>query len=342
MARRGHLVPSSVPTSSSDPAPALTLRKEDKLAGHNGRVFDLQASVKDLSSSQPLRIAAVGEKGGSVWTFDGGARRHVRLPGTELMRVCWHPDGEHVLTGSAEGAICVRDASSGQTSATLQAAREDEVYGLEVLSEEGLLAAGAGETVQLWDLNRATRTSLAAFTATESGVHFGARTLPRHVPTRPCCEARRFPRVRQPSLRTSPAGQAACATRTERRLSFRSLRAAASSPPLCRTALCGCLTPRRCRSSPRSACRTRRPPSPPPPSGHLGPSWVLSGTLGYSRVLWGTLGSSRVLSAHLGYPQLISGSSLMALRRPPSPPPSRRPPRCSPAPTGRGACCCGI
>ncbi|EOD14483.1 hypothetical protein EMIHUDRAFT_196841 [Emiliania huxleyi CCMP1516] len=174
MARRGHLVPSSVPTSSSDPAPALTLRKEDKLAGHNGRVFDLQASVKDLSSSQPLRIAAVGEKGGSVWTFDGGARRHVRLPGTELMRVCWHPDGEHVLTGSAEGAICVRDASSGQTSATLQAAREDEVYGLEVLSEEGLLAAGAGETVQLWDLNRATRTSLAAFTATESGVHFGA------------------------------------------------------------------------------------------------------------------------------------------------------------------------
>jgi len=178
MARRGHLVPSSVPTSSSDPAPALTLRKEDKLAGHNGRVFDLQASVKDLSSSQPLRIAAVGEKGGSVWTFDGGARRHVRLPGTELMRVCWHPDGEHVLTGSAEGAICVRDASSGQTSATLQAAREDEVYGLEVLSEEGLLAAGAGETVQLWDLNRATRTSLAAFTATESGVHFGGLRNP--------------------------------------------------------------------------------------------------------------------------------------------------------------------
>merc|ERR1719424_2163121 len=52
------------------------------------------------------------------------------------------------------------------------------MYGLEVLSEEGLLAAGAGETVQLWDLNRATRTSLAAFTATESGVHFGGLRNP--------------------------------------------------------------------------------------------------------------------------------------------------------------------
>ena len=288
MARRGHLVPSSVPTSSSDPAPALTLRKEDKLAGHNGRVFDLQASVKDLSSSQPLRIAAVGEKGGSVWTFDGGARRHVRLPGTELMRVCWHPDGEHVLTGSAEGAICVRDASSGQTSATLQAAREDEVYGLEVLSEEGLLAAGAGETVQLWDLNRATRTSLAAFTATESGVHFGVRTLPRHVPTRPCCEARRFPRVRQPSLRTSlpdrrlaqpgPKGVCLfdrCARPHPLRRSVGRLSAAAR--------LGDAAGARHALRVERGALPRHRPPR--ATSGHLGYSRVLSGTLGYSRVI---------------------------------------------------------
>ena len=316
MARRGHLVPSSVPTSSSDPAPALTLRKEDKLAGHNGRVFDLQASVKDLSSSQPLRIAAVGEKGGSVWTFDGGARRHVRLPGTELMRVCWHPDGEHVLTGSAEGAICVRDASSGQTSATLQAAREDEVYGLEVLSEEGLLAAGAGETVQLWDLNRATRTSLAAFTATESGVHFGARTLPRQL--------RHFrdtsPRQRAESTLarghfrdTSPPALAA------RRAASRASGSPVCAPP-CRTG--GLRNPDRkafvfsiaARGRILSAalsdgslrlldsetlqelatlCVSNEAPS--LATAPLGPPRAILGTLGYSRVLSGTLGYSRVI-----------------------------------------------
>ena len=85
------------------------LRKERSLLGHKGRVFDLR-----WSSAGPSRLASVGEKGGVVWSLDGGAAtRTVSFAGTEFMRVCWHPGGGHVLVGDAQGKIAVRAADDG-------------------------------------------------------------------------------------------------------------------------------------------------------------------------------------------------------------------------------------
>ena len=147
------------------------LRKERSLLGHKGRVFDLR-----WSTAGPSRLASVGEKGGVVWSLDGGAAtRTVSFAGTEFMRVCWHPGGAHVLVGDAQGKIAVRAADDGAVSATLDAHAEDEVYGLEVLSGDdgGLLAAAAGDTVQLWDLEKAERTAQVTLAATAGGVVFG-------------------------------------------------------------------------------------------------------------------------------------------------------------------------
>ena len=147
------------------------LRKERALLGHKGRVFDLR-----WSTAGPSRLASVGEKGGVVWSLDGGAAtRTVSFAGTEFMRVCWHPGGAHVLVGDAQGKIAVRAADDGAVSATLDAHAEDEVYGLEVLSGDdgGLLAAAAGDTVQLWDLEKAERTAQVTLAATAGGVVFG-------------------------------------------------------------------------------------------------------------------------------------------------------------------------
>ena len=108
-------------------SPPVSLRKDGTLKGHRSRVFDLR-----WSPTQPARIASVGEAGGYIWSV-GGKDKAVAFAGTELMRVCWHPDGEHLLTGSALGKIVVH-AADGQATATLDASAEDEVYGLEVLS----------------------------------------------------------------------------------------------------------------------------------------------------------------------------------------------------------------
>mmetsp|Transcript_10832 Transcript_10832/g.18164 ORF Transcript_10832/g.18164 Transcript_10832/m.18164 type:complete len:372 (-) Transcript_10832:299-1414(-) len=148
----------------------ITIRKEGRLASHKDRVFDLS-----WSPTTSTCLASVGQCGGFVWSIESGtsAKDPVFLAGTELMRICWHPHGAHVLTGSAEGEICIRAASDGAAMATLGASTEDEVYGLEMLSNEGLLAAGAGNTVQQWDLNRATRVAQATFSSAQDGVIFG-------------------------------------------------------------------------------------------------------------------------------------------------------------------------
>ena len=100
----------------------------------------------------------MGQTGGFVWSIDGGER--VALGGNEVMRVCWHLDGLHVVTGDSKGRISVYTASDGAATATLEASasREepDEVYGLQMLSIDGLLAAGTGNEVQLWDLAHST------------------------------------------------------------------------------------------------------------------------------------------------------------------------------------------
>ena len=69
--------------------------------------------------------------------------------------------------------------------ATLDA-HEDEVYGIEVLSNEGLLAVGAGDTVQLWDLNTATRSVQATLAAKQGGLVLCHAWLPVPCQALPC------------------------------------------------------------------------------------------------------------------------------------------------------------
>ena len=120
----------------------LGLAQEGRLTGHKERVFDLSWSP----SAQTPKLASVGQTGGLVWTVDGGAAtaEPVKLAGSEVMRVCWHFDGTHVLTGNSSGQIEVFAANNGAVAATLEAggAEKDEVYGLQMLSSDGLLAAG--------------------------------------------------------------------------------------------------------------------------------------------------------------------------------------------------------
>ena len=151
------------------PASCVTIRKVGALRGHKDRVFDMC-----WSPIQPGHLASVGQTGGFVWRgADGATEPPARLIGSELMRVCWHPDGVHVLTGSSGGKINVCSAADGATRAVLDASEEDEVYGLQPLSDEGLLAAGADRTVQLWDLNRAARIAQAQFATAAGGIVFG-------------------------------------------------------------------------------------------------------------------------------------------------------------------------
>ena len=156
-----------VPTSTA----SVTIRKETRLDGHRERVFDLS-----WSPTGPCRLASVGQTCGIVWSLgvDGSVTSRTRLPGSELMRVCWHPDGDKVLTGSSEGKISICDATDGSMLSALQASTDHEVYGRAMLSRDGLLAAGAGEHVQLWDLNRETKFAQAQLAMdAENGVIFG-------------------------------------------------------------------------------------------------------------------------------------------------------------------------
>ena len=155
---------------SVKPANRVTVRKEGRLARHAERVFDLS-----WSPSQPSRLASAGQTCGYVWSVVDGrsATEPVKLAAPELMRVCWHPDGTRLLTGSSEGEVCVWDAADGASTATMRVS-DDEVYGLDVLpGGEGLLAVGAGNAVQQWDLNRTTLIAQAAITIAQGGIVFG-------------------------------------------------------------------------------------------------------------------------------------------------------------------------
>ena len=150
------------------PCASVTIRNEGHLLGHKDRVFDL-----DWSSTSSL--ASVGQSGGFLWSIDAStaAKPSVVLPGTELMRVCWH--GARVLTGSSDGTVRICAAADGAALATLQVAAEEEVYGLKVLPDNDLLAAGVGNSVQQWDLERAARVTQRTFCSTENGVIYGGR-----------------------------------------------------------------------------------------------------------------------------------------------------------------------
>ena len=160
-----------VPCAAPAATPVIRLYKERQLNGHTDRVFDV--SWSPASSSQPLSLASVGQKGGYVWDLDGGER--IPLGGNEVMRVCWHLDGRHVLTGDSGGQIRMCAAADGEVVTTLEAGgkEKDEVYGLQMLSADGLLAAGAGNQVQQWDLTRGTCVARTTFETAESGFIFG-------------------------------------------------------------------------------------------------------------------------------------------------------------------------
>ena len=160
-----------VPCAAPAATPVIRLYKERQLNGHTDRVFDV--SWSPASSSQPLSLASVGQKGGYVWDLDGGER--IPLGGNEVMRVCWHLDGRHVLTGDSGGQIRMCAAADGKVVTTLEAGgkEKDEVYGLQMLSADGLLAAGAGNQVQQWDLTRGTCVARTTFETAESGFIFG-------------------------------------------------------------------------------------------------------------------------------------------------------------------------
>ena len=153
------------------PSRAIKFCKIGKLSGHKERVFDVSWSPS-RGAGAPSRLASVGQTCGFVWSATADAEPPIRLAGNELLRVCWHVDGLHVLTGSAEGKVNICATSDGVSKAVLDASTTDEVYGLTPLSD-GLLAVGAGNTMQLWDLNRAARAVQVEFATAENGIIFG-------------------------------------------------------------------------------------------------------------------------------------------------------------------------
>lgn len=161
-----------VPCASASSPSKVKIRHEGHLVGHKERVFDI-----DWSPTQPSKLASVGATQGFVWSVQHGKAiaEPIELAGTEIMRVCWHLDGNHVITGDSKGKVTVCDANDGSVTDTLAAGgpEEDEVYGLQMLSSDGLLAAGAGPALQLWDLPRATCLVRTDFTIAEDGVIFG-------------------------------------------------------------------------------------------------------------------------------------------------------------------------
>ena len=90
------------------------------------------------------------------------------------MRVCWQHDGTRVLTGNSEGKVHCFSAEDGALAATMEAHVEEEVYGLEPLCDGCMIAAGAGNTVQQWDLGRAARVAEVSLSiCNEVGIVFG-------------------------------------------------------------------------------------------------------------------------------------------------------------------------
>jgi len=144
--------------------------KQSTLAGHKERVFDLSWSPSASC------LASAGQTGGFVWCIDeGAAQPPVRLAGELLMRVCWHPDGSLVLTGSADGTLCSYNPADGNLMETWAASGdEEEVYGLEMLPRQGHAATGSGSSVQLWDLENCTACVVeSSLAASENSVVFG-------------------------------------------------------------------------------------------------------------------------------------------------------------------------
>lgn len=141
-----------------------------------GRIFDVAWSPTD-----PTRLCTAGEDCGFVWQLD----EHELKPVAELtpagrnaeslcMRCAYHPAGQLVLLGNADGCIDVHSEADGASRATLRTGSvEEEVYGLTFLSDEGLLGVAVGDTVQQWDLRRPRQTAWTQLDAHQGGIAYG-------------------------------------------------------------------------------------------------------------------------------------------------------------------------
>ena len=94
------------------------------------------------------------------------------------MRCAWHPEGRQFLTGSDDGLVAVWSAADGSCVGGFSAGestdeKESEVYGLVVLSREGLLGVGCLDSVQQWDLPTCRQTARTRFQSHRSGITFG-------------------------------------------------------------------------------------------------------------------------------------------------------------------------
>lgn len=137
-------------------SPRLQLNKVSRLIGHKGRVFDMS-----WSPTGPSRLLSAGEDGAKLWPADAADRGAISLEGvheSEVMRCAWHPRGTHVLTGGADGVVAVWDAEDGRKLESMKLTEsDDEVYGLNVLTDEGMLVAGVSNKLQQWNLNTGVR-----------------------------------------------------------------------------------------------------------------------------------------------------------------------------------------
>ena len=152
--------------SAPAPSPQVVLKRESRLDGHSDRVYDVAWGSNN-------RLASVGQVGGFVWSIPD-QKQLAPLDGDELMRVCWH--GDHVITGSSLGKMQVCSPSDGRPKATLDTSQDDEVYGLESLASN--LAVGAGDTLQLWDVEKETCLKRETCVKSPNGIVFGGHRNP--------------------------------------------------------------------------------------------------------------------------------------------------------------------
>ena len=141
------------------------------------RIFDIAFSPQD-----PFTLATAAEDCTLIWSAEPGAppQPKTKLETSCAMRCAWHGAGKHLLTGSTEGVVSVWTVDDGTKLASLSCAavtddRDEgaEIYGINFLDGNNLLAVGCSDTVQQWDLPHARLTCHTQLAAYEKGLNYG-------------------------------------------------------------------------------------------------------------------------------------------------------------------------